>query len=57
MLYHYMFTLRVSDCGSYFLHNTSLILSGNWSGARDTVWELEGSTLYSLGTGGEHVMS
>ena len=22
--------------------------------ARDTVWELEGSTLYSLGTGGEH---
>ena len=25
--------------------------------ARDTVWELEGSTLYSLGTGGEHVMS
>ena len=30
------------------------IQSGNWSGARDTVWELEGSTLYSLGTGGEH---
>ena len=25
--------------------------------ARDTVWELEGSTLYSLGTGEEHVMS
>ena len=25
--------------------------------ACDTVWELEGSTLYSLGTGGEHVMS
>ena len=25
--------------------------------ARDTVWELKGSTLYSLGTGGEHVMS
>ena len=32
------------------------IQSGNWSGARDTVWELEGSTLYSLGSGGEHVM-
>ena len=25
--------------------------------ARDTVWELEGSTLYSLGTGGEQLMS
>ena len=24
--------------------------------ARDTVWELEGSTLYSQGTGGEHVI-
>ena len=23
--------------------------------ARDTVWKLEGSKLYSLGTGGEHV--
>ena len=33
------------------------IHSGNWSGARDTVWELEGSTLYSLGSGGKHVMS
>ena len=33
------------------------IQSGNWSGARDTVWELEGSTLYSLGTRGERVMS
>ena len=32
------------------------IQSGNWSGARDTVWELEGSTLYSLGSKGEHVM-
>ena len=30
-----------------------MIQSGNWRVARDTVWELEGSILYSLGTGGE----
>ena len=33
-----------------------VIPSGNWRVARDTVWELEGSILYSLGTGEEHVI-
>ena len=33
-----------------------MIQSGNWRGARDVVWELNGSTLYSLGTGGVHVV-
>ena len=33
-----------------------MINFGNWRVARDTVWELVGSTLYSLGTGGEQVI-
>ena len=33
-----------------------MIHSGNWRGARDAALELEGSTLYSLGTGGVHVI-
>ena len=33
-----------------------MIQSGNWREARHTARELEGSTSYSQGTGGEHVI-
>ena len=33
-----------------------MIQPGNWRRSLDAVWELEGSTLYSLGTGGVHVV-
>ena len=33
-----------------------MIQPGNWRRARDAVWELEDSTLFSLGTGGVHVI-
>ena len=33
-----------------------MIQSGNWRVASDTVWELEGSTRYSLGTERVHVI-
>ena len=33
-----------------------MIQFGNWRVAHDTVWELEGRTLSSQGTGGEHVI-
>ena len=33
-----------------------MIQPGNWRGVRDPAREPEGSTLYSQGTGGEHVI-
>ena len=44
-------------CWMYYSMQWQMSLSIMHNDARDTVWELEGSTLYSLGTGGEHVMS
>ena len=44
-------------CWMYYSMQWQMSLSIMHIDARDTVWELEGSTLYSMGTGGEHVMS
>ena len=45
------------ECTIHYSMQWQMSLSIMHNDARDTVWELEGSTLYSLGTGGEHVMS
>ena len=44
-------------CWMYYSMQWQMSLSIMHNDARDTGWELEGSMLYSLGTGGEHVMS